>query len=208
MNCRRRGVPKVAGTRGRSNIGIDRWNGGMSYEWHSLSVHFVSRSSVAGLTQRCIQLGTSPHWHQILTICLLSEWMSKVTDTMTYTDSSTEPLFVCRKLCIDLRHDRRFPHGINSTTVSYDPKLRSKTSWIFRLGLLVQSARMMQIEDNALLCITAVQPSRTPAYAIQPKPSDTISTLVLFVLEQLLERLSTIVIRETQPTRVRALIIF
>jgi hypothetical protein len=59
---------------------------------------------------------------------------------------------------------------------------------------------MMQIEDNALLCITAVQPSRTPANTIQPKPSDTISTLVLFVLEQLLERLSIIIIRETQPT--------
>jgi hypothetical protein len=59
---------------------------------------------------------------------------------------------------------------------------------------------MMKIKDDAFLCIFPMQPGRTPANAIQPQASDTVSALVLFVLEQLLKRPSLVVISEAQPT--------
>jgi len=59
---------------------------------------------------------------------------------------------------------------------------------------------MVKIKNDAFLSIFSMQPGRTPANTIEPQPSDAVSTLVLLVVEQPLERSSFIVIREAQPT--------
>ena len=133
MNSRRRGVPKKAGASRRSNVRVDGWDGGLGDEGHPRSVHLVDHNAMAGLAQGCIQHSSSPRWHHILTICLLSEWMPKVTYTIAYTNGGAAPLFIRSKLSIYLCHGRCLPHRTSAWTMSYNPECCSKPVGSFGL---------------------------------------------------------------------------
>jgi hypothetical protein len=77
--------------------------------------------------------------------------------------------------------------------------IQSKSGGIFRLEFLMESSRMMKIENDVFLSIAPVWPSWPPTNTLKANSCDAASALIVFVLKQLVEGSGLVVISEAEP---------